>query len=94
MARIRAALVMLATAGALTVSCMMGGTPCPCGQTFDQDPFGSGGLFIGPEHDESVHCFCRCGDGPRERLAPSETCEAYEGSCETRDGALARYVCE
>jgi hypothetical protein len=87
--------VMLAVLGALAVSCMMAVAPCPCGQSFDRDPFGSDdGFFIGAEHDESVHCFCRCGDGPRERLAPSMTCEAYEGPCEARNGEIARYVCE
>jgi hypothetical protein len=86
---------MLAALGALAVSCMMSGAPCPCGQTFEQDPFGSDDPFyVGPEHDEEAHCFCRCGDGPRERLAPSDTCEGYESPCETRNGEIARYSCE
>jgi hypothetical protein len=88
------AYLMIAALGAVS-ACLMAGTPCPCGQSFDRDPFGSGeGFYVGPEHDASAHCYCRCGDGPRERLAPSETCEAYEGSCISRSGQTERYVCE
>ena len=90
-ARLAIALVVLT---AVVASCVMA-TRCPCGQSYDRDPFGAGsGFYVGPEHDEGVHCFCRCGDGPRQRLAPSETCEAYEGPCETEGGAIARLACE
>jgi hypothetical protein len=76
------------------VSCLMSEARCPCGQAYDKDPFSSDASFqIGSDHAESVHCFCRCGDGQRERLDPSATCESYEGPCE-RGGVIARYVCE
>jgi len=90
-----AALAVLAAFAALASSCTMSGAGCACGQTFERDPFGSDGPFyVGPQHDEALHCFCRCGDGPRERLPPSETCAAYEGPCEARNQEIVRYVCE
>jgi hypothetical protein len=94
--RFMLAIMVIATiAGAFLVSCLAAGSGCACGQSYERDPFDPGvGLNIGSDHDESVHCFCRCGDGPRERLAPSETCEGYEGPCQTRDGQLALYVCD
>ena len=82
---------------AMLVSCQTTGPGCACGQSYDRDPFGSDSddqFYVGPDHDESVHCICRCGDGPQERLAPSETCEAYEGPCRNNNGELANYTCE
>ncbi len=75
-------------------ACMISEARCPCGEEFDQDPFGAGSLDIGADHDESVHCFCRCGDGPRERLAPAYRCEDYEGPCRNGAGQAGEYVCE
>lgn len=75
-------------------SCLMSDARCPCGQEYDQDPFGAGRLDIGADHDESVHCFCRCGDGPTERLDPAADCDDYEGTCRDRAGQPADYVCD
>jgi hypothetical protein len=92
--RMRTWLAAVAVISAWRGSCLSTGS-CPCGQTFDHDPFGSDeGFYVGAEHDESVHCFCRCGDGPPDRLPPSATCEAYEGPCEDRNGEPAEYTCD
>lgn len=84
-----------AALGAVLLACLATESRCPCGEAFDRDPFGADdGFYVGPEHDASAHCYCRCGDDPAVRLAPSRTCEAYEGPCRTRAGELARDVCE
>lgn len=96
----RARLVAVAlTAGALAVasvtSCALSGGGCPCGQIYEQDPFDpASDFFVGADHVESDHCFCRCGDGPEERMPPSATCDGYEGACRTRAGELAQLTCE
>lgn len=78
------------------LSCQTTGPGCACGQSFDRDPFGSDSepFYVGPDHDESVHCICRCGAGPTHLLAPSETCDAYEGPCRDSNGEIANYTCE
>lgn len=87
-------LLALTVVSAWRGSCL-GAGPCPCGQTFDHDPFGSDdAYYVGADHAESVHCFCQCGDGPLDRLPPSQTCEAYEGTCHDRNGKPAEYTCE
>lgn len=87
-------LLVVAVISTIVAACLVAGTGCPCGESFERDPFGSADLAIGPDHDESVHCFCRCGGDPRERFAPSETCDAYEGPCRMRNGEIAQYTCE
>jgi len=87
-------LAIVVSALAMFVSCLAAGSGCPCGESFDRDPFGGDSLDIGADHEESVHCFCRCGTGPRERLPPSATCEEYEGPCQTDHGEVTAYVCE
>jgi hypothetical protein len=90
----RSAAIIITLAGALA-SCLMSAARCPCGQSYDGDPFNpNANTKIGADHEESVHCFCRCADDPKERLPPSDACDAYEGPCQTSAGAIARYVCE
>ena len=67
---------------------------CPCGETFDRDPFDpDSGFSIDGDHDASAHCYCRCGDVPEERFPPSQTCSGFEGSCELPNGSLAQRTC-
>jgi hypothetical protein len=76
-------------------ACVAAGPGCSCGQSYESDPFGSvDGFFIAADHDESAHCFCRCGSDRVERMPPSATCEAYEGACTTQAGEILRYACE
>lgn len=82
---------------ALLLSCQTSGPGCACGQSYDRDPFASESddqFYVGPDHDESVHCICRCGEGPKQLLPPSETCDAYEGACRDSNGELANYICD
>jgi hypothetical protein len=80
---------------AVLAACSLAGPGCPCGQSYDSDPNDPGAMFrVGADHDESAHCFCRCGTDTIERLPPSATCEAYEDTCQTRAGTIARYTCE
>jgi hypothetical protein len=92
--RMPSARVLVGVLAGVLVSCLAAGLPCPCGQSYDRDPSGSEDFFIEIDHDESAHCFCRCGDGPRERLAPASTCDIYEGPCRATDGTLAMSACE
>lgn len=90
-----ARLALVAALGLAAVGACALSETCPCGQTFEEDPFDPGASFyVGPDHQESDHCFCRCGDGPAERLPPSRTCEAYETACQRPDGAVTRFACE
>ena len=81
---------------ALLLSCQAG-PACACDQSYDRDPFGSDSddqFYVSPDHVESVHCICRCGDGQKQLLPPSDTCDAYEGACRDSNGEIANYTCE
>ncbi len=68
---------------------------CSCGQAYDRDPSDpETAFFVSADHDESAHCYCRCGNGPEERFPPSLTCEGYEGACERSDGSIAQLACD
>ncbi|MDQ3370006.1 MAG: hypothetical protein M3680_31695 [Myxococcota bacterium] len=87
----RAALTALLLA--IPIACVMSNT-CPCGEEFDRDPLDpEADFFVGTNHEVTDHCFCRCGDGPEERLPPSQTCSGYEGPCEGSDGAIELLTC-
>jgi hypothetical protein len=87
-------LAMAALLGTAIAACMAGGSPCPCGEAYRDDPFSSQPLEIGVEHDATVHCYCRCGDDEPLRMPPSETCSGYEGPCGSPDGTIARLSCD
>lgn len=68
---------------------------CSCGQEYDRDPFDpQAAFYVSADHDESDHCYCRCGDDPAQRFPPSLTCEGYEGACEDSDGTVRQLACD
>ena len=78
----------------LVAACVLS-TSCPCGESFERDPFDPESQFyVGSEHSVSDHCLCRCGpEGDEERMPPSNSCEGYEVECRSGDGAIAVYQC-
>jgi hypothetical protein len=87
--------LLVAMIAAVIAACSLAGPGCPCGQSYDRDPNGSGEAFyVSADHDESAHCFCRCGSDSVERMPPSASCDGYEDACQTRAGTIARYTCE
>jgi len=67
--------------------------PCPCGRSFERDPWTEESSPVGPNHAVSVHCICRCGDDAPVLEDPSVQCELYEGSCVDTDGRSNAYTC-
>jgi hypothetical protein len=68
---------------------------CGCGQEFDRDPLDpESEFFVSADHAPSDHCYCRCGDGPKEQFPPSRTCDGYEEACERDDGSIAQLTCD
>ena len=88
-------LVLVALLLGLLLGACAAARGCACGQEYDRDPFDPAATFyVSADHEEAAHCFCRCGDDSAERLAPSATCEAYEGPCETSAGTIAQLACD
>jgi hypothetical protein len=79
---------------ALLTGCAWMQEPCDCGRVFEDDPWTEQPYAVGPSHPISVHCVCRCGDGPAVLEDPSARCELYEGDCTAEDGRAAAYTCE
>lgn len=85
---------LLVVALVVLPSCAWMQEPCPCGQTFGEDPWTEEALGIDARHPTSIHCVCRCGDGPPVLEDPSARCDLYEGDCTEADGRAAAYVCD
>lgn len=68
--------------------------PCPCGRSFERDPWTEAPSVFGSDHAIGVHCICRCGDDEPVLEDPSVQCELYEGTCRDSSGERAEYVCD
>ncbi len=67
--------------------------PCPCGRSFERDPWSEEPFALGANHAVGVHCICRCGDGEPVLEDPSASCELYERPCVDAEGVRTTYVC-
>jgi len=86
-------MALIAVLVGFPIACVMSQT-CPCGEQFNRDPLDpDADFFLGANHELGDHCFCRCGDGPEQRMPPSLTCEGYEGPCERSDGVVEQLEC-
>ncbi|HJL19981.1 MAG TPA: hypothetical protein RMH99_30230 [Sandaracinaceae bacterium LLY-WYZ-13_1] len=88
--------LLVAAFGLVTLGCSWMSEPCPCGRSFERDPWDEGAtLSVGPNHAIGVHCLCRCGgEGEAIREDPSATCERFETACTLPSGERSTYVCE
>lgn len=78
---------------ALASGCLTDGR-CPCGQTFETNPFDPYGGPIGVNHPRGIHCICRCAGGEPVLEDPALDCSIYEGPCRGPEGEPAEYRCD
>lgn len=87
------ALLLTTSLALMAVGCTWLSEPCPCGRTFERDPWTDEPAALGADHAIGVHCICQCGDDPPALEDPSVRCERYERGCTTEEGQRASYTC-
>ena len=85
--------LLIATLALATAGCTWLAEPCPCGRSFERDPWTDEPALLGTDHSIGVHCVCQCGEDERVLEDPSAQCERYERACTTAAGESALYTC-